>query len=326
MPTEQERPGMFAPSHRQPRVLSQGSSHAGLIRSNKSQPKHETPSLMRSNARVSQSRSRTLPPEFRSANASIPVADSSRPQSVVQPSVSSIQEQQSTSYIPEALHDTRVHPGPLRSHPVPTRAHATSTGLQAQQTQLIAGSFIQNQDLPTTRDADYDNAPTDIMHWTPSRLAMIRAAITPPRHGYTPFRPENQPNEGNTDPNDIASGGDPASDSAISLSPTDPYSQPSGPHYQEPSFVGASPEDIVAGAAHYATEVPAGGYQTPPASPELLNCNEVTIDADELHFGLAAPKIPAFQPLRLYLPAGPSLYEEIFGQVDGDNDIWYGTK
>jgi hypothetical protein len=230
MPTEQERPGMFAPSHRQPQVRQQA----------------------------------------------------------------------------------RVHIGPFRSHPVPSHARAPSTIPQAPQAQRIIDSSVQNQDLTTACDADYGD------YWTPNDLAMIRAAIITPRHGFTTFHPENQLDEGYTEPSEIVLRKDSAPVSTVPLSPVDQHSQSSGPYHQEPSHVGESSEDSVSGTTHHANDASIGGHQT-PASTELVNLNHETLDIDEPHYVPTVQKIPAFRPLSLHLPAGSSLHDEIFGQVSNSD-------
>jgi hypothetical protein len=341
MPTEEERPGMYARPHRPPQALQRDPGYGEYMKFHYPPQRRETQDSLLCKECGIAPRPATTPPELSRRHSITPPPDRHHSRSVVQPGIPIRQDQRRTRRTQEPVAATRAYPDSLRSRPVKAHKHAQPTLLQAPQAQR---PFVRSQTLPQPRNVIYSDVhdSIDTLLWTPARQALISAAIIPPVNKFMSYRSRERLSESYTDSNDIPSRRDTPVTPTLPLSFATHPTQSVIPQGSELFFNDHPLKDDTARTVYYREHTFSNDQlYEPPTLPGALNRTMIppvdiraippspdfARDDAETEKLTPVSKIPPFRPLGLYLPAGPSLHDQVFDLIEDENDnndIWYG--
>jgi hypothetical protein len=336
---------MYARSHKRPQALQPDPGYGEYVKSHYPSRHGNKDSLPCKECGVG-ARPATTPPEVNRQHGTMPPPSRHHSRSVVQPILPIKPEQRRTRRTPEPVADTRGCLDPLRSHPVKAHERAQPAQLQAPQPQRVVRPFVRSQTLPPPCNVVYNDNydSTETFLWTPARQAEISAAIIPPTNKLMSYRSRERLNGHHSNSNGVSSRRDTPVSSISPLSFADHRTHSANPSHHELFLNDHLLKDHRPRAAYdreqYFSNGPVYKPPTPltalnravtpqvdtritPASPEFARHDAQT---DYIDGQIPVRKIPPFEPLNLYLPAGSSLHDQVFGQVgdeDEMDDIYY---
>ncbi|KAH7398926.1 hypothetical protein DE146DRAFT_632484 [Phaeosphaeria sp. MPI-PUGE-AT-0046c] len=289
MPTEQERPGMFARPQKASKKLQRGPAYDDFTTSHAVPRNHSVKGLMHPNEQNQElSQRRYLVPVSRlSRRAGIAVStDEFLPTHVsARPNVDNAAQDQTEKHTSGALDVYQQHGQPLRSHPI-VHAH---TELQT--------SHHQDETTTLPPSSNEANEPDTV------------ESMVPPAQ-----RADSLIEDGSTI--EMASLVELANCYMVNKGPIVLCQTPPPAVRDDELFLGTSPPSQDQGTwsrvQRHPAEVSDAASLGQSLSADIISCDE---DESKLENESGeTPKESDFQPLVLHLPEGPSLYEEIFGQ------------